>query len=169
MIQFYPSAEEALDHGFSEFVSPQFEWPILNNAPDGKWSGKWEYNRIQYEEMCTRVKQEVEIAVMDHGVPYASNKNTFNFPNGVYIDASDMETLVSRVQLCCITHHLFRPLPLPPISSVPFPFLPSLPSPSSRLYCPLPSVPHASLRRQHDLHQPGLSPPTRDHRDLQQH
>ncbi|CAI5501602.1 unnamed protein product [Closterium sp. Naga37s-1] len=75
-----------------------FEWPILNNAPDGKLSGKWEYNRIQYEEMCTRVKREVEIAVMDHGVPYASNTNTFNFPNGVYIDASDMETLVSRVQ-----------------------------------------------------------------------
>ncbi|CAI5967741.1 unnamed protein product [Closterium sp. NIES-64] len=75
-----------------------FEWPILNNAPDGKLSGKWEYNRIQYEEMCTRVKREVEIAVIDHGVPYASNTNTFNFPNGVYIDASDMETLVSRVQ-----------------------------------------------------------------------
>ncbi|CAI5977306.1 unnamed protein product [Closterium sp. NIES-65] len=111
-----------------------FEWPILNNAPDGKLSGKWEYNRIQYEEMCTRVKQEVEIAVIVHGVPYASNTNTFNFPNCVYIDASDMETLVSRVQVTLlISSHLIRPLP--PISSVPF--LPSHPSPSSHLIRPL--------------------------------
>ncbi|CAI6004750.1 unnamed protein product [Closterium sp. NIES-65] len=110
-----------------------FEWPILNNAPDGKLSGKWEYNRIQYEEMCTRVKREVEIAVIDHGVPYAKNTNTFNFPNGVYIDASDMETLVSRVQVTLLnSSHLIRPLP--PISSVPF--LPSHPSPSSHLIPP---------------------------------
>ncbi|CAI5991718.1 unnamed protein product [Closterium sp. NIES-64] len=122
-----------------------FEWPILNNAPDGKLSGKWEYNRIQYEEMCTRVKREVEIAVIDHGVPYASNTNTFNFPNGVYIDASDMETLVSRVQVTLLnSSHLIRPLP--PISSVPFlpissvPFFPSHPSPSSHLIRPLPPI-----------------------------
>ncbi|CAI7843875.1 unnamed protein product [Closterium sp. NIES-54] len=173
MIQFYPSAEEALDHGFSEFVSPQvlaslralfqhndastrgvfFEQLSSTRTSINGWMRKvaltalgerglawhrellipfgslifsvsiklalarrgvnsekiktrqlgwilyaWEYNRIQYEEMCTRVKREVEIAVIDHGVPYANNTNTFNFPNGVYIDASDMETLVSRVQ-----------------------------------------------------------------------
>ncbi|CAI5950016.1 unnamed protein product [Closterium sp. NIES-64] len=114
-----------------------FEWPILNNAPDRKLSGKWEYNRIQYEEMCTRVKREVEIAVIDHGVPYASNTNTFNFPNGVYIDASDMETLVSRVQVTLLnSSNLIRPLP--PISSVPF--FPSHPSPSSHLIRPLPPI-----------------------------
>ncbi|CAI5968335.1 unnamed protein product [Closterium sp. NIES-65] len=114
-----------------------FEWPILNNAPDGKLSGNWEYNRIQYEEMCTRVKREVEIAVIDHGVPYASNTNTFNFPNGVYIDASDMETLVSRVQVTLLnSSHLIRPLP--PISSVPF--FQSHPSPSSHLIRPLPPI-----------------------------
>ncbi|CAI5955230.1 unnamed protein product [Closterium sp. NIES-64] len=109
-----------------------FEWPILNNAPDGKLSGKWEYNRIQYEEMCTRVKQEVEIAVMDHGVPYASNTNTFNFPT-----ASTSTRLTWRPLSagCSFVASLT-------ISSVPFPFLPSLPSPSpsSHLFRPLPPV-----------------------------
>ncbi|CAI5997542.1 unnamed protein product [Closterium sp. NIES-64] len=109
-----------------------FEWPILNNAPDGKLSGKWEYNRIQYEEICTRVKREVEIAVIDHGVPYAKNTNTFNFPNGVYIDAI-AEFLPSHPSP---SSHLIRPLL--PISSVPF--FPSHPSPSSHLNRPLPPI-----------------------------
>ncbi|CAI5960478.1 unnamed protein product [Closterium sp. NIES-64] len=311
MIQFYPSAEEALDHGFSEFVSPQvlaslralfqhndastrgvffeqlsstrtsingwmrkvaltalgrqankcylgrlpadllaplefytdeeliarykdgerglawhrellipfgslifsFEWPILNNAPDGKLSGKWEYNRIQYEEMCTRVKREVEIAVIDHGVPYAKNTNTFNFPTASTSTRLTWRPLSAGCSIAEFlpshpspSSHLIRPLP--PISSVPFfpshpsplfpshpspsshlirplppissvPFFPSHPSPSSLLIRPLPpissvpflpspSVPYASLHRLHDLHQPGLSPQTRNHGGAEQ-
>ncbi|CAI5984141.1 unnamed protein product [Closterium sp. NIES-64] len=69
-----------------------FEWPILNNAPDGKLSGKWEYNRIHIADFLP-----------SHPSP---------------------------------SSHLIRPLP--PIASIPF--FPSHPSPSSHLIHPLPPI-----------------------------
>ncbi|CAI5955081.1 unnamed protein product [Closterium sp. NIES-64] len=135
-----------------------FEWPILNNAPDGKLSGKWEYNRIQYEEMCTRVKREVEIAVIDHALLNSSHLIRPLPP------ISSVPFFPSHPSS---SSHLIRPLP--PISTVPF--LPSHPSPSSHLIHPLlpiSSIPFFPSHPLQDLHQPGLSPQTRNHRGAEQ-
>ncbi|CAI5969149.1 unnamed protein product [Closterium sp. NIES-65] len=119
-----------------------FEWPILNNAPDGKLSGKWEYNRIHIAEFLPSHPSPSSHLIR----PLLPISSVPFFPSHPSPSS-----------------HLIRPLP--PISSVPF--FPSHPSPSSHLIRPLPpissvpflpspSVPYASLHRLHDLHQPGL-------------
>ncbi|CAI5949890.1 unnamed protein product [Closterium sp. NIES-64] len=128
-----------------------FEWPILNNAPDGKLSGKWEYNRIHIAEFLPSHPSPSSHLIRPlppiSSVPFFPSHPSPLFPSHPSPSS-----------------HLIRPLP--PISSVPF--FPSHPSPSSLLIRPLPpissvpflpspSVPYASLHRLHDLHQPGGS------------
>ncbi|CAI5988930.1 unnamed protein product [Closterium sp. NIES-64] len=139
-----------------------FEWPILNNAPDGKLSGKWEYNRIHIAEFLPSHPSPSSHLIRPlppiSSVPFFPSHPSPLFPSHPSPSS-----------------HLIRPLP--PISSVPF--FPSHPSPSSLLIRPLPpissvpflpspSVPYASLHRLHDLHQPGLSPQTRNHGGAEQ-
>ncbi|CAI5458423.1 unnamed protein product [Closterium sp. Yama58-4] len=69
-------------------------------SPERRLSGKPEENRLNYEAMCTRCKEWVEFAVMEHGVAYDSGMDVFVFPNEILIDASDFGPFVARLQVC---------------------------------------------------------------------
>ncbi|CAI5517854.1 unnamed protein product [Closterium sp. Naga37s-1] len=176
MIQFYPSAEEALDHGFSEFVSPQVlaSLRVLFQHNDASTRGVFFEQLSSTRTSINGWMRKVALTALGR---QANRCYLGRLPADLLapLEFYTDEELIARYKDALLnSSHLIRPLPpissvlflpshpspsshlirpLPPISSVPF--LPSHPSPSSHLFRPLrpissvpflPSLPSPSVR-----------------------